>query len=409
MNLLIEHQCPQCGAPVILEETDRLLACEFCKVKSYLMPKGFFRYMLPHAAPEDMELFYAPYWRFKGMLFSTVPSGVKHRFIDVSQQAVETPLFPVSLGLRSQSMKLKFIASKTPGRFLKPVVQPEKMLQTFDARFGASLPKPVFHQAHIGETMSLIYSPFYIKEKKIFDAVLNKPVSPALPDDFDMAQFKGGSPNWPTGFITTLCPNCGWDLKGHRDSLALLCHNCNSIWRPSRDGLKDTNFAHIAGEGEGLIYMPFWRIAADMSEIVLNSYADLIKLANLPKVVQEGWDEIMFRFWVPAFKVRPRVFINLERNMTLSQPVEKLVGKIPEERLYPVNLPLKEAVESLKTILGGFLKPKQKLLPLLPDIAVNPRSFLLVYIPFNEGHHEYIHDGYSLAINKNQLALSKNL
>jgi len=95
--------------------------------------------------------------------------------------------------------------------------------------------------------------------------------------------------------------------------------------------------------------------------------------------------------------------------MTLSQPREKLVGKIPEERLYPVNLPLKEAIESLKTVLGSFMTPKQKLLPLLPDIAVNPRSFLLVYIPFNEGHHEYIHDGYRLSINKNQLTLSKNL
>ena len=94
MNLVIEHQCPQCGAPVLLEETDRLLACEFCRVKSYLMPKRFFRYMLPNAAPEDRDLVYAPYWRFKGMLFSSVLSGVKHRFIDVSQRAVSTPVFP---------------------------------------------------------------------------------------------------------------------------------------------------------------------------------------------------------------------------------------------------------------------------------------------------------------------------
>jgi hypothetical protein len=409
MNLLIEHQCPQCGAPVVLEETDRLLACEFCKVKSYLMPKGFFRYMLPHDAPDEAELFYAPYWRFKGMLFSTVPGGVKNRFIDVSQQAMGSTFLPVSLGLRSQAMTLKFITSKTPGQFLKPTVPAEKMLQTFDDRFGASLPKPIFHQAHVGEALSLIYSPFYIKGNKVFDAILNQPVSPKLPDDFDMALFKGGSPNWPTGFIATLCPNCGWDLMGYRDSLALLCHNCDTIWRPSKDGLRKTGFAHIKGNGEGSIYMPFWRIAADISEIALNSYADLVKLANLPKVVQEGWDELQFRFWVPAFKVRPHVFVNLERKMTLSQPGEKLVKTIPKERLYPVNLPLREALESLKTALGSFLRPAQKLLPLLPDIAVTPRSFLLVYIPFREGHHEYIHDGYRLAINKNQLKLSNNL
>jgi len=409
MNLLIEHQCPQCGAPVTLEETDRLFTCDFCKVKSYLVPKGFFRYMLPDSAPEDRVLFYAPYWRFKGMLFSTVMQGVKHRFIDVSQQALESHLFPVSLGLRSQAMKLKFVTSKSPGHFLKPTTLPEKMLNTFDERFGATLPQPVFHQAHVGETLSLIYSPFYIHDGKIYDAVLNQPVPGKLPEDFDLDQFKGGTPNWPTGFIATLCPDCGWDLHGQRDSLALLCNNCESLWRPSGTGLKKTKFAHIQGEGDNIIYMPFWRISAHVSSIELNTYADLVKVANLPKVVQDGWDEIEFRFWVPAFKVRPQTFINLERNMTLSQPGEKLIPKIPKEPLYPVNLPLKEAVESLKTGLSSFAKPPNKMMPMLSEIEVRPKGFLMVYIPFNEGHHEYIHSDYSLAINKNQIALSKNL
>ncbi len=256
MNLLIEHQCPQCGGPVELEETDRLFFCEFCRVKSYLMPRGFFRYMLPNSAPDEMELIYAPYWRFKGMLFSTVLSGVKHRFIDVSHQAVTSRFFPASLGLRSQAMKLRFVTSKSPGLFLKPTRTPAEIVETFDQRFGATLPKPVFHHAHVGETLSLVYAPFYLKKGKIFDAVLNKPVSTTVADEFDLDQFKGGTPNWPTGFLPTLCPKCGWDLNGQRDSLALLCHNCNSIWRPSGDGLKRTNFAHIPGDGENIIYLP---------------------------------------------------------------------------------------------------------------------------------------------------------
>jgi hypothetical protein len=307
-------------------------------------------------------------------------------------------------------MKLRFATPDNEGWFLKPTRMPESVVDTFDRRFGASLPKPIFHRAHVGDTMSLIFAPFYIKDGKMIDAVLNKPVS-TLPDEFDLDRFSGGRPNWPTGFLPTLCPNCGWDLKGQRDSLALLCHNCNSVWRPSGNALKRTPFAHIppADNGEDIMHLPFWRIGAEITGIDLASYADLVRVANLPRVVREDWQAIDFRFWVPAFKVRPRVFINLECNMTLCQPQENLVSKVPPGRVYAVNLPLREALECLKTGLAGFMKPPGKLLPTLPGIDIKAKSFLLVYVPFSEGHHEYIHDGYKLAVNKNQLTLSANL
>jgi len=97
-DILIEHQCPQCGAPAVLKETDRLFACEFCRVKSYLLQNDFFRYMLPNSAPENKDLLFFPYWRFKGMLFSCVENGIKHRFIDISHQAVESKLFSTFRG-----------------------------------------------------------------------------------------------------------------------------------------------------------------------------------------------------------------------------------------------------------------------------------------------------------------------
>ncbi|MCK7515939.1 MAG: hypothetical protein MZV70_76205 [Desulfobacterales bacterium] len=62
----IEHQCPQCGAPANLEETDRLFACPFCRVKSFLLTRDYFRYVLPAKNPAGKELVYFPYWRFKG-------------------------------------------------------------------------------------------------------------------------------------------------------------------------------------------------------------------------------------------------------------------------------------------------------------------------------------------------------
>jgi ribosomal protein L37AE/L43A len=407
-ELIIEHQCPQCGAPAILKETDRLFSCEFCRVNSYLLQDGFFRYMLPNAAPKTKDLVFFPYWRFKGMLFSCVDSGIEHKFVDVSHQAVESSYFPNSLGLRSQALRLNFVTPENSGYFLKPTVSFKNVMDIFMQGFNKSLPNPVFKQSHVGDTVSLIYSPFY-KEDRIYDAVLNKAVTTVPPDDFETASLPGGRPNWRTQFIPTLCPGCGWDLEGRRDALVLNCKNCNSVWRPTKNGFKPLKFSVMQTTDENLIYLPFWRIKADVNGITLNSYADLVRIANLPKVIQRNWEEEEFRFWSPAFKVRPRVFIRLGRSMTLSPPIEKMQKELPDARIHPVTLPLKEAVGSLIINLSSFMKPREDLFPILQDITIKPKSYLLIFIPFVEHHHEFIQPTLYLTLNKNQLLLASNL
>jgi len=409
INLLIEHQCPQCGAPAVLWETDRLFSCEFCRVKSYLIAKDYFRFFLPSKkASENEELLYIPFWRFKGMLFSSVASGVIHKFIDISHQAIESHYFPVSVGLRSQALKLRFVSPETSGRFLKPTQSLDKVFRNIEGRLRQSLPKPVLHQSRIGDAISLLYSPIYIKNR-IYDAVVNEPISPLLPDEFDIAQFQGGPPKWRLRFLPTLCPRCGWNLEGQRDTLVLFCNNCHSAWYPAGKSLKSLKFGkYPMGENFG-IYLPFWRIKADIKGINLKSYADLIQVANLPKVCQEGWEDIGFRFWVPAFKVRPRVFLRLSTHFTLSQPRKSLIDELPEHRYHAVTLPVTEAVESLKINLASFLKPAQRLIECLQDIKIDAQSFVLVYVPFADRHHEYVQSDFQIALNKNILSLSKNL
>jgi ribosomal protein L37AE/L43A len=408
INLLIEHQCPQCGAPAIIEETDRLFACQYCRVNSYLMTDDFFRYLLPHSPNENQDIVYFPYWRFKGMLFFCGPSGILNRFVDVSHQAIDAPSFPTSVGVRSQAMKLRFATADTDGRFLKPRQSFDKFLNKFQERFGKSLPKPILHQSNIGETLSLIYSPFYLTDR-LHDAILCKPLSTKLPDDFNIDDFSEDHPQGKIQFVSTLCPNCGWNLEGERDALVLGCKNCNSTWYPVGKKLKQLKFAQYPGKKDGTFYLPFWRIKADISGINLESYADLIAVANLPKVVQSGWKDIPFRFWIPAFKVRPKMFLHLASQTTLSQPCEKLISELPEDRIYPATLPIKEAIESLKITLADFMKPRRTLVERLRDIRIDPKSVTLVFMPFEEGHHEFIQPDFQLTINKNVLALSKNL
>ena len=406
-RLVIEHQCPQCGAPATLEETERLFTCPFCRVKSYLVTADYFRYLLPHAAPAGKSLIYLPYWRFKGSFFVSLLGGIKPRIVDVSQQAVPSPLFPGSLGLRSQTLKLRFVSPENEGVFLKPKVSSKDLLRVAEETFTSSTQEPMFAKAFIGDTLSQIYSPFYVTDK-VFDAVLNRPVSSALPEGFDILTMEGGKPDWRIEFIPSLCPNCGWDLEGERNALALSCKNCNSLWMAKGKGFAKLEFGMFPSETPDSIYFPFYRIRADVSGIKLSSYADLVKTANMAKVVQEGWEEKPFRFWTPAFKIRPQDFLFFSRNLTLSQPPKEYVTQLPQGEVLPVTMPFQDAVESLKINLASFIKPP-KMLQVVDTVEIKAKSLVLVYIPFQRSGNELFQPVFNLRTNKTLLQYAMHL
>lgn len=342
------------------------------------------------------------------MFFSCGPAGVGHKFMDLSYQAIEAPVFPISLGFRSQALKLRFVTSDLKGRFLSPAVPMHTVMAKFTRRFTDTMPKPILHSAHIGESLSLVYSPYYLNGRP-YDAVLNEPLPRTLPDDFQIETLPGGTPEKSIHFLPTLCPGCGWDLAGDRDSLVLHCKNCDSAWMEGNQGFKKIRSGHVPNVQNNVMYLPFWRIKADISGIELFSYADLVKVANLPKIIQEDWKKMGFRFWAPAFKVRPNTFLRLLKDMTLSQSRDPLDAALPKGRVYSVNLPIQEALETIKINLATFIRPKQRVQKLLEAIQVQPVSFALVYVPFIEKHHDYTHPTLHVAINKNQLRLSTNL
>jgi len=312
------------------------------------------------------------------------------------------------LGLRSQTQKLRFVTPETEGRFLKPTLPHREVLEIVEKRFGVSLPKPVFAQSFVGEALSQIYSPFYV-EGKVFDAILNRPISSSLPEDFDESTLQDERPAWPIRFVPALCPNCGWDMEGQRDSLAMNCRNCDSVWLATKKGFTKLPYGHMSAKEDNLTYLPFYRIRATVSGITLDSYADLIKVANLPKVPLEEWKERAFRFWFPAFKIRPQELLRFSRNLTLAQPEDNWVSSLPETgNTHAVTLSIQEALEGLKINLASFMKPPS-LLPRLQDIQIKPKTFMLVYIPFRERGMELSQPAYRLRINKNLLAYARHL
>ena len=103
------------------------------------------------------------------------------------------------------------------------------------------------------------------------------------------------------------------------------------------------------------------------------------------------------------------IFGLLSKNMTLAQLQNELTEELPEHRHHPITLPVTEAIQSLKVNLASFIKPKNQLAEILHAINITAKSFVLVYVPFLEKHHEIIQPDLQFAINKNTLALSENL
>jgi predicted Zn-ribbon and HTH transcriptional regulator len=363
--------------------------------------------MLPHAAPSGTSLVFLPYWRFKGSFFISLQGGIKPRIVDVSQQAVSAPLFPASLGLRSQTLKLRFVSPENEGVFLKPRVSSKDLLQHAEETLTSCTQEPIFARTFIGETLSQIYSPFYVTDK-VFDAVLNRPVSSCVAEDFDLSTMEGGRPDWRIEFIPSLCPNCGWDLEGEKSALALSCKNCNSMWMSKAKGFAKLEFGVFPSETPDSVYFPFYRIRADVSGIILSSYADLVKTANMAKVVQPDMVEKPFRFWTPAFKIRPQDFLFFSRNLTLSQPPEEYVPELPKGEVLPVTMPYRDAVESLKINLASFIKPP-KMLQVLDTVKIKARSLVLVYIPFQRSSNELFQPDFNLRTNQTLLQYAKYL
>jgi hypothetical protein len=409
ISLLIDHQCPQCGAPATLTETDRLFRCGFCRVSSYLTPRHCFRYVLPHkSSVPDTDIIYFPYWRFRGMLFWCLPSGVDSRVADVSQQAVDAAGIPPSLGLRSQALKLKFVTPKVPGRFIPPALTFGTFMDRFNTRFNAEKANRAVCHARVGDVTSLIYAPFYGKDT-LYDAVLDEPLAEQPPDGFDLSTLIGEHPGETLDFIPALCPKCGWDLEGNRESLALTCSNCRTLWQARGGQFGQLTTCFLPETAPGTVYLPFWRVKARVSGLPLATYADLARLANLPKAVQSQWESAPFYFWGPAFKVRPITYLRLCTQITAGQPLERLSPGMPDAPLYPVSMPLTEFVDSLMIVLASLVKPLRAFVEKSAGIQVAAQSYRLAYLPFQESRLEYIHPRLNLAISKNQLALATSL
>ncbi len=408
-GLRIETACPQCGAPTDLEETERLVTCPFCRVKSFLVGRDGFRYLLPSKSTRRQDLLYVPYWRFKGLFFACRQAGVEHRFADVNEIALALSSLPRTLGLRPQGLRLRFLTPQAEGRFLPPERSLGDAMTAFLSRLRKPHERPLLCTAHIGESMGLLYAPYGIDGPFLLDAVLDRPLSIRTPPELLSLPVDDLRPAAGVTFLPALCPDCGWDLEGSPQALALHCRSCQSSWIPSDERLTQVSSCCATGGDPGSFFLPFWEIGCELRGIELRTRGELARAANLPAAPRKEWEEEPFRFWVPAFKIRAENFLQLAKALTLHPLTGRLEPSLPGPRHHPVTLPVEEACESLKLILAAFLRPRRDLPERLAAVEIRPERFRLAYLPFRETAHDWIQPEAKIAVNRNILGLSANL
>ncbi len=332
MGFSIQQNCPQCGAQVELEETDRLINCPYCKVSSIILSSGYFRYVMHHNAP-GKEIIYAPYLRFKGAAYYCQWHQVINRAVDISSAATSLKPLYKSLGVRTQTVKASFLNPETEGLFLPIKADPDdiaaraavlpdnnmlpktkgsiwerelkddfavdigaaiaSIIWDSDIEFGSlgyqpqtssvtpeSEPEDEQTLCHefIGETLSIVYLPLYFENGMLYDAVINEPLGKIDEEDAALLQSAASKYDWQVNFLPLLCPQCGWELGGSRNSIAFTCPNCSTAWEINGARLSRVPLRSVPGEDDTAGYLPFWKITARCPGLGIQSYADLIHL-----------------------------------------------------------------------------------------------------------------------------------
>lgn len=398
MELSIKQNCPTCGASITLQEDDRVIQCSFCDVRNYMVQSKLPRFALPAKLPKHIDheqLIYVPYLRFKGSIYYCQGNEVKHTIIDTTRVGVDSSRLPVSLGLRPQAMKILPVTENLHGTYIRQNIKTKSVFQhaaRLTTLFKKKTKNPILHRAFIGETVSRVYLPLYIFHDILYDGITHENLGSSHRFDTTFNKTVPFHSSWEPQFLSTLCPGCGEPMVGSKDTLVMSCNNCESLWQETGGRFSRLVWSRARAGHPDSVYIPFWRITPAITGVELESLGDFLRMTNQPVVVRREHTERKLTFLIPAFKVNPGVFLQTAKNLTISQlnipPGEP--GKI--EIRYPVTLPHKEAVQSLKSVLAACAVSPQKVMPHLANLSFSVDTQEVVYLPFTDIGHDLVQE-----------------
>jgi hypothetical protein len=434
-SFIIERQCRQCGAPVSLEETDRIFVCPFCRVRHFIYNHEYLRYFLPPLPSIEAEIVYVPYWRIKGLKLIISGNMTKSDFVDRTFCAIPPNGLPLSLGLATRTLKMKFVEPETPGRFEAPATPITKFLITlsipsetwaYHSKFYRDLGKPVHERGieiskslFIGEIASLIYAPFFIRGETLFDGISGHALPEEKGSSVNFVTLHGNngvqtsecrnprSPIAKTVFVPAMCPDCGWDLHGGKDSLMMECGQCRRFWRPTQGELEAVEFSVSFSMPKADLWVPLWRMEIAGSNVSLGTRADFHRLVGIPRSILPVDENEPFFFWTPAFKSFPDLFLRIGKIFSMRQePIEKPLNA--PSPLHPVTLSVIDALQRFPALLAELAPDRRKIIKIIKTCTFQLKSASLVFVPFIDEGMEYSQPNAAAVIFKDALLLEKN-
>jgi predicted RNA-binding Zn-ribbon protein involved in translation (DUF1610 family) len=392
----IDHQCPQCGAPVIMGETEALFSCPFCKVKLLIAGRDTVSYYLGEPGL-DGETLFLPYRRNTGVDVNCTSTGIATSLVDKTSLASSASFLPRSLGVRTQALRLKFLTKETKGRFVIPdgAAEDHHLAESRQAILpgyaAAGLTASVAIRRFLSQASSFIYNPFRLLDDDVYDAISAEIVGRLDADHtFDGLPF--GHPPVHVAFIPAACPNCGVDLDGDKESIALPCRNCGLLWEATETGLAERSFRSLPRQSGERTLLPFWSMRAKAEGLHEVLFTDPFKSIP-PRSAGRPIEFDSFRFLVPAFFLNPLLFLRLSERATLWQPATEEVNKEADRdsRLYPVTLSAAQAVKLLPIILSSIITRTENSLVSIVRGSLEPAETTILFIPFTRTAAELLH------------------
>lgn len=416
MELLISDGCPTCGAPITLHEDDHLLLCPYCGVKNYMVRSGWPRFVLQPPANFSHRhadrLFYLPYLRFKGTIFSCACLEVQHNLVDTTRIAISLKSLPPTLGLRPQAMKLLPTTRDMSGTFIRQQLKSESVLHQavlLAELFSAQAGKNPVHRALVGETVSRVYLPVMQIGERLYDGLTGDlfDLDPAFLNDSTIVT--RWQESWQPAFLSTLCPACGDILDADAKSLVLHCRNCQTCWQENGGQLSELDWICLEDTGKNSQYLPFWHISLNEPQAKLDTLADYLTWSNQAVVIRPQYANMPLTFILPAFKINPAQFLQLAKKTTLLQEHWQKGSRANMTNLYPVTLPETEAVQAIKAVIAYSAVAPQQIFSMLPELNFAITSIRLLYLPFDDAGHDKIQPASRLSIPSASLHYGRTL
>jgi hypothetical protein len=110
---------------------------------------------------------------------------------------------------------------------------------------------------------------------------------------------------------------------------------------------------------------------------------------------------------IPAFKIRPRIFLRLARQMSMASQTQEVTPAPECGENFPVSIGQSEAFEALIPVLGHLIRHQKIMENLCSQSGLKLRSARLLYIPFLRQGMDYVHPELNIAIPEKALFFSQ--